>query len=86
MAASGGCWTALLLVALVAAARGSLVAAGQGSLVAAGQRSPVVDPAPCQPRPHYAFSVLQMDSEGRACWGQIRVMVCWGHCHTHEVS
>ncbi|XP_037073536.1 thyrostimulin beta-5 subunit-like [Pollicipes pollicipes] len=33
----------------------------------------------------YPFSVLQMDEAGRACWGDIRVMTCWGHCRSHEV-
>ncbi|KAF0311312.1 Thyrostimulin beta-5 subunit [Amphibalanus amphitrite] len=71
-----------------------LLLAGMALLVAAARpvagRTPLLtdlasDATPCQPRPDFSFSVMQRDGAGRACWDQIQVMTCWGHCRSHEV-
>lgn len=33
----------------------------------------------------YSHKVTQTDSEGRACWGMITVVSCWGRCDSNEV-
>lgn len=34
----------------------------------------------------YEHSVLQVDSQGRKCWGKVMVLSCRGRCDSKEIS
>ncbi|XP_037975285.2 thyrostimulin beta-5 subunit [Plutella xylostella] len=39
----------------------------------------------CKPR-YYTHKAMQTDDNGRRCWGDVKILSCWGYCLSYEIS
>lgn len=39
----------------------------------------------CKPR-HYTHKAIQTDMNGKRCFGEVKILSCWGYCLSYEVT